>query len=64
MPTENPPLLTAPEVARRLGKSVRTVHRMALAGTLPIAIKLPGPNGAFLFSSADVDALTTERAAS
>lgn len=64
MPTENPPLLTAPEVARRLGKSVRTVHRMALAGTLPTAHKLPGPNGAFLFEPAAVEALLSERVAS
>lgn len=64
MPTETPPLLTAPEAARILGKSVRTVHRMALAGTLPAAHKLPGPTGAFLFDPADVEALIAERAAS
>jgi hypothetical protein len=28
---------------------------MALAGTLPIAQKLPGPNGAFLFRRSDVE---------
>ena len=57
------PLLTAPEVANLLGKSVRSVHRMATAGTLPVAHKLPGPNGAFLFARADVEALAAERVA-
>jgi hypothetical protein len=28
---------------------------MALAGTLPIAQKLPGPNGAFLFRRAAIE---------
>lgn len=65
MPTETPPpLLTAPEVARRLGKSVRTVHRMAIAGSLPVAHKLPGPTGAFLFDPAAVEAIESERVAS
>lgn len=54
MSTETP-LLTAPEVARILGKSVRTVHRLAAAGDLPVAHKLPGPNGAFLFERATVE---------
>ena len=50
-------LLTSVQVAILLGKSARTVHRMAEAGTLPVAHKLPGPNGAFLFRREDIDAL-------
>lgn len=56
-------LLTAPQVGRLIGKSGRTVVRMAEAGHLPIAQKLPGPNGAYLFRPSDVDKLL-ERAAS
>lgn len=48
-------LLTSPQVGQILGKSPRTIHRMALAGTLPIAQKLPGPNGAFLFRRAAIE---------
>lgn len=54
-------LLTSVQVAILLGKSARTVHRMAEAGTLPVAQKLPGPNGAFLFRREDIAALA-ERA--
>ena len=50
-------LLTSVQVAILLGKSARTVHRMAEAGTLPVAQKLPGPNGAFLFRREDIEAL-------
>lgn len=51
-----PDLLTSPEVSRLLGVSIRTVHRRAEAGDLRSVRKLPGPNGAFLFARADVDA--------
>lgn len=43
-------LLTSTEAGRILGCSARTVQRMADAGTLPCVQKLPGPNGAYLFS--------------
>ncbi len=60
-------LLTSPQAGLLLGKSARTVQRMADAGALPIAQKLPGPNGAYLFRRADVDtlseALTAKQAA-
>lgn len=55
MPTE-PALLTSPQVGQILGKSARTVQRMADDGTLTVAQKLPGPNGAYLFSAAEVEA--------
>lgn len=57
-----PELLTSVQVAILLGKSARTVHRMAEAGTLPVAQKLPGPNGAFLFRREDVDRLAQAEA--
>lgn len=58
-------LLTSPQVAAILGKSHRSVHRMVEDGRLPVAQKLPGPNGAFLFSPEVVEELraqlTTDR---
>lgn len=59
-------LLTSPQVGLALGKSARTIHRMVEAGELQPVQQLPGPNGAFLFRRADVEALAAEssRAAS
>ena len=56
MPND-PEFLTSPEAGRILGKSARTVIRLAEAGKLPVAQKLPGPNGAFLFRRSDVESL-------
>lgn len=56
-------LLTSSQVGAILGKSARTVQRMVDAGSLTPAQKLPGPNGAYLFRRADVEALTDEAAA-
>lgn len=42
--------------------SSRTVIRQAEAGLIPIAAKLPGPNGAYLFRLADIEKLIAERA--
>lgn len=42
-------LLTSPQAGVILGKSARTVQRMADAGELPYVQKLTGPNGAYLF---------------
>jgi hypothetical protein len=50
----NPALLTSTQVGALIGKSGRTVQRMADNGDLPYAHKLPGPNGAYLFIEADV----------
>ena len=50
-------LLTATQVGSLIGRSGRTVVRMAEAGKLAIAAKLPGPSGAYLFRRSDVDAL-------
>lgn len=48
------PLLTSTQAGAILGKSARTMQRMADAGQIPIAQKLPGPNGAYLFSPATI----------
>lgn len=53
---EPPPLLTSKEAAAILNRSAKTVIRMAIAGTLPVAHRLPGTQGAFLFRRADVEA--------
>lgn len=53
-------LITSPQAAEILRKSVRTVQRMADSGALPVAQKLPGPNGAYLYRLADVQALIDE----
>jgi hypothetical protein len=49
-------LLTSTQVGSLIGRSGRTVIRMAEAGKIAVAVKLPGPNGAHLFRKADVDA--------
>ena len=53
----NDALLTSPQASHLLGKSIRTIHRLTQSGELPVAHKLPGPNGAFLFRREDVEAL-------
>lgn len=50
-------LLTSTQAGAILGKSGRTITRMGDAGKLPIAQKLPGPNGAYLFRRSDVEQL-------
>jgi hypothetical protein len=55
-------LLTATQVGNLIGRSGRTVIRMAEAGKISVAAKLPGPNGAHLFRKTDVDALLEETA--
>lgn len=48
-------LITSAEASRILGRSLRTVHRLAESGALTPAQKLPGPNGAYLFRRRDVE---------
>lgn len=50
-------LLTSTQAGAILGRSARTVQRLAESGALTPAQKLPGPNGAYLFRRADVEAL-------
>ena len=55
MPT-TPQLIGTAEVARLLGKSPRTVHRMVKAGTLKPAMTAPGGYaGTYLFDPAEVE---------
>jgi len=55
MPTQE--LLTTPQAGAILGKSARTIQRMADAGDLPYVAKLPGPNGAYLFDAKVIKSL-------
>lgn len=50
------------EAAGVLNTSVATVKRLAVAGTLPPAMKLPGKTGAYLFAKRDVERLAAKRA--
>lgn len=58
-----PELLTSAQAGVILGKSARTVQRMVDAGEITAAQKLPGPNGAYLFASTEVERVRTELAA-
>ena len=49
-------LFTATKVGSKIGKSARTVSRLAQAGKIPFTTKLEGDLGAYLFSQADIDA--------
>lgn len=55
MPTMD--YLTTPQVAARIGKSIRSVQRLVASGDLRYVQKLPGPNGAYLFAPEEVDRL-------
>ena len=55
--TQSSNLLTSAQVAEMLGKSVRTVHRMAEAGDLTIVTKLPVDTGAYLFDRKVIEKL-------
>jgi excisionase family DNA binding protein len=48
-------LLTTAQVATMLGKSTRTVQRMADTGELPFVQKLTGSRGAYVFDPAVVE---------
>lgn len=54
-------LLTSPQVARLIGRSNRTVHRLVMSGDLVPVQKLPGPNGAFLFDPDAVESYAQRR---
>lgn len=55
--TQTTDLLTSAQVAEILGKSVRTVNRMAKSGALPVAMKVGPQTGAYLFARADIERL-------
>lgn len=54
-------LIGTAEVTRILGCDKATVLRRIDAGKLVPAMKMPGPNGAYLFKRADVEALAAQR---
>lgn len=58
-----PEILTTTEAAQLLSCSARTVQRMIDAGELTLVRQLPGPNGAFIISRAEVERVLAERAA-
>lgn len=60
MPTTTS-LLTSSQVSKMLRVSLATVARMGADGRLPVAQKLPGPRGAFLFDPAAIEAYITEQ---
>lgn len=49
--------MSTTEVAKELGVARSTVNRRASLGTLPVAMKLPGKLGMYLFERADIEAL-------
>lgn len=61
--TDTDELLTSTQAGAILGCSGRTVIRRADAGTIPVAHRMPGPNGAILFRRSDIDALLAETVA-
>lgn len=46
--------MTTPEVADLLDRPLSTVVWQASHGVLPVAFKLPGKNGAYLYSPAEI----------
>lgn len=57
-------LITTTEAATVLGYTVAWTNKLAASGRLPVAHKLPGRTGAFLFDRADIERWATTRAAS
>jgi hypothetical protein len=55
-------LMTATNVGLQIGKSARTVARLAKDGSLTYSHKLDGDVGAYLFSQEDVDAYLAKHA--
>ena len=53
-PVSDDELLTSTQAGALIGRSGRTVTRLAEKGAIPVAHQLPGPNGAMLFRRADV----------
>lgn len=61
--TQEPRLLTVPQVATRLGKSPRTIQRMAISGELPHVQKLQGATGPYVFDAAVVELVARQQEA-
>lgn len=54
--------ITTPEVAAILKRPLSTVQWQAARGHLPVAMKLPGRSGAYLFDVDDIAALAAREA--
>lgn len=54
-------LVSTAEAAKMLGKSIRTVHRMAQDGRIP-AVKLGAGTSSWVFDRADVEAAARDAA--
>jgi predicted DNA-binding transcriptional regulator AlpA len=55
--------LTTAQVADILNYTVPWVNKLAATGRLPVAQKLPGRTGAYLFSRSEIERIASERAA-
>lgn len=56
-------MIVSSQVGVIMGKSPRTIARLAEQGEIPYASKLPGPNGAYLFRRSEIEELAAKRAA-
>lgn len=56
MPKSQQELISTAEAARILNVHVATLNRMAKAGEVPAAMKLPGKTGAYLFDRKVIEA--------
>ena len=54
--------MTTPQVAAALKRPLSTVQWQAARGHLPVAMKLPGVSGAYLFNADDIAALAAREA--
>lgn len=55
--------LTTAQVAEILNYTIPWVNKLAATGRLPVAQKLPGRTGAYLFNRAEIERVASERAA-
>jgi predicted DNA-binding transcriptional regulator AlpA len=56
-------LLTTAQVAELRGYTVAWINKLAASGRLPVAHKLPGRTGAYLFRRDDVEAEASQQPA-
>jgi len=54
-------LITTAEVAQLLGITIAWTNKQAAKGRLPVAHKLPGLTGAYLFQRDEIEALASQR---
>lgn len=55
--------LTTAQVAELLGYTVAWTNKLAASGRLPVAHKLPGRTGAYLFYRGDIEAKAQQQPA-